>query len=84
MKEKIIQFLARISFGPVIGNAVMVLQLIMDAVQNKESRSLARYVYAQLPKRWKEPEGPATEQEFLSMIKAGEKFMTTLHQVTVK
>ena len=84
MKDKIFQLIARLSFGPTVGNALMVLQLILDAVQNKESRGLSRYVYQQLPKHWKEPEGPATEQEFLSMIKAGEKFIKTLHQVTVK
>jgi len=83
MKRKALQLLARLSFGPTVANALMVLQLIMDAVETKESRSLASYVYSQLPAAWKSPDGPASESEFIALIKAGEKFVNALRAVIV-
>lgn len=79
LKNKIIDTLvslaARLSLGKELATAVAVLRLITRAIDKKSPEEISVYVFRQLPKQWKHPEGPATEKEFVAMINAGEDFI---------
>ncbi len=83
MKEKVLLWLAQISFGKPMAAALTILQLVMEAINTRQTRSLTRFVYQKLPANWRHPEGPATEKEFLDTIKAGETFLKALHKLSV-
>ena len=79
LKNKIIDTLlglaARISLGKELAAAVAVLRLVVRAIDKNDPEEISVYVFRQLPGHWKAPEGPATEKEFVAMIKAGEEFI---------
>lgn len=88
MMRKIINmalgFIARISLGRHMANALTLLRLIQEALTRDKSNELALVVYERLPADWRHPEGPTTEREFLDLIETGVQFLKRLHAVTTQ
>lgn len=81
MRIRIFKFLKRILLGNEISLALTVLQLIARSMGKTSPNDLSSFVFQQLPKRWKDPSGPATEMEFLQMISSGVEFYRSVRRV---
>ena len=82
--EQLLALVARVSLGKDLAGALGVLRLIARAVEKKDAEEISVYVFRQLPTEWKHPEGPASEKEFVAMIKAGEEFIRRCLALTSK
>lgn len=78
----LIQWITRITMGKHLSIAITMLKMISDAIKNRDTKNVSKLVYEKLPKRWKHPEGPATEKEFINSIDSGEKFLKNLIELT--
>ena len=81
IKTRILTAIARVAVGKKLGTALMLLKLTLDALENRNIRNVALFVYKQLPESWKAPKGPATEAEFTELIQAGETFLLKVRAV---
>ncbi len=68
------RFLKRLRFSRDMLLALTVLGLISDQFGKVSPDSLSRIVFQQLPAQWQDPQGPATEGEFLLMVSRGIDF----------
>lgn len=68
----------RVTLGKEMALAVVLLQLITEAIRKKDIKNVAIFVYRKLPAAWRHPKGPATEEEFVALIESGEVFMRNL------
>ncbi len=81
--NKILHTLTKLTFGKPMADALLMLRLIAEAVNNNKVANVARFVFGKLPAEWRHPEGPATEAEFVELIEAGRGFLEKL-QATLK
>lgn len=89
MLKKALHLLANLSLGKDMALALKILHLLAPLVEKVNSlsgldvaRLVSRQVYAQLPAPWKFPDGPATEDEFLDAIQAGQIFLGKVKALT--
>lgn len=81
MKQKLLHIAAKLTLGNHLAMALTLLHLILQALENKEVKDISRFVFTRLPGGWREPQGPATEAEFVDMIQAGQLFLGKLKAV---
>jgi len=79
--KKITLLLAQKTLGKELALALMLLRLIATAVETRKVNDIARFVFKNLPTNWKQPQGPATETEFLDMVQAGQLFLGKIQAV---
>lgn len=84
MLNKITHLVARVSLGKELAAALMLLRLILEALEKRNIRNVAMFVFKQLPEGWKHPKGPATEAEFQAVIATGETFLKQLRALLSK
>lgn len=71
----------RVAWGREMACALTVLRLIAGTFGKTPPGELARFVFLQLPRRWRHPYGPATEDEFMRMVSAGIDFYRSVRYV---
>ena len=79
--KKISHFLIRKSLGKELATALLLLHMIMEAVNDRKVMDVARFVYNKLPETWRQPQGPATEVEFVDMVQTGQVFLSKVKAV---
>ncbi len=82
MLKKALHLLANLSLGKELALALKILHLLAPLAGRLSGLEVARRVYAQLPAPWKFPDGPATEDEFLDAIQAGQLFLGKVRALT--
>lgn len=78
---KILSTIGKLALGKEISAAWMLLQLIREARTEHSLENVSRYVYSNLPERWKSPDGPSTEAEFIELIQSGQTFLNNVQAV---
>ncbi len=79
--KKLVHFIVQKSLGQELSMAFILLQSILAALENHDVSDLARVVFTQLPEGWRQPNGPATETEFVDMVQAGQLFLDKVKAV---
>ncbi|WP_303673470.1 hypothetical protein [Vampirovibrio chlorellavorus] len=82
MLKKALHLLANLSLGKDLALALKILNLLAPLAGRLSGLDVARLVYVQLPANWKFPNGPATEDEFLDAIQAGQLFLGKVKALT--
>ncbi len=82
MLKKALQFITHLSLGKELTLALQILNLLSPLAGRFNGLELARLVYSRLPRDWKFPEGPATEDEFLDAIQSGQLFLGKIKALT--
>lgn len=82
MLKKAFHFIAGLSIGRELTLALNILNLLTPLAGRFNGLDLAKLVYSQLPLRWKFPDGPATEDEFLDAIQSGQIFLGKIKSLT--
>lgn len=84
LKNKLLHLIARVSLGRELATALTLLRLLLEAIEKRNTRNVALFVFKQLPEGWKHPKGPATEAEFTDTIAAGETFLRKVRDLVNK
>lgn len=71
----------RLSLGKELALAVVLLRLIIQAVDKHNVDNVAVFVYKHLPAGWRQPQGPATETEFVDLVRAGQLLLEKIQAV---
>lgn len=79
--KKITHFIAQKTLGRELALALLLLRMITTAIETRKVTDIARFVYKNLPPNWRQPNGPATETEFVDMVQAGQLFLGKVQAV---
>lgn len=63
---------------------VYLLNLAAQAIEKDGASRLSRKLYTRLPQCWKHPEGPATEEECIHLIRLSVRLVKALRALTVR
>ena len=74
--KQIPHLLTQLVLGKELGLSLTLLHIIRQALNNPQIGDVARFVYAQLPAKWRKPLGPVSEAAFVDMILAGQAFLS--------